>query len=91
MTRVTIKRRLREPDEVASRKHSIRNHCLACCGFQNVEVRMCEAEDCWLWPWRMGTTPDLWKRGREHAVEVDNRPVLDEVGVDLPPGTLEGE
>lgn len=91
MTRVRIKRRLREPGEVASRAHSIRNKCLECSCYNSAEVRRCPAEDCWLWPWRMGTTPGLWKHGREARVEVDKRPLSDESGVNPTRGTLEGE
>lgn len=36
---------------------AIRKKCLDCCGGQSLEVRLCEAVDCPIWPYRMGTNP----------------------------------
>ena len=33
---------------------AIRVKCLDCCCGQIVEVRLCNAKDCTLWPYRMG-------------------------------------
>lgn len=38
---------------------AIRLKCLDCCFGQINEVRLCPAEDCSLWPYRMGHNPKL--------------------------------
>lgn len=35
----------------------IRDKCLDCCVYQPSEVRLCQATDCDLWPYRMGENP----------------------------------
>lgn len=35
----------------------IRAKCLDCCGDQPSEIRLCQASDCSLWPYRMGKNP----------------------------------
>jgi hypothetical protein len=35
----------------------IRSKCIDCCVGQQAEVRLCEAYDCNLWPYRMGKNP----------------------------------
>ncbi len=37
-----------------SRRAAIRAHCLMCCGWQAVEVELCTAPECPLFPFRMG-------------------------------------
>ena len=51
-------------DEVMSARASIRNHCLACMGWEDAakEVDKCTSPHCWLYPWRLGTTPPAKKR-----------------------------
>ena len=41
---------------------AIRLKCLECCCDQVAEVRSCGAEDCPLWPFRMGKNPYRKKR-----------------------------
>ena len=53
----SIERRRRKPDEIAAPRVAIRNHCLECVGYVGPEVERCTAPECWLYPWRMGTTP----------------------------------
>jgi hypothetical protein len=36
---------------------AIRANCIECCGGEMKEVRLCEACDCPLWPYRMGKRP----------------------------------
>lgn len=36
---------------------AIRTKCLDCCCFQPLEVRLCTAENCPLFPYRMGKRP----------------------------------
>ena len=36
---------------------AIRARCIDCCGGQLYEVRLCPAEDCPLWVYRMGHRP----------------------------------
>ena len=36
---------------------AIRAKCLDCCCDQSAEVRLCQAEECPLWPYRMGHNP----------------------------------
>lgn len=48
-----VARRYRRMGEVPTIRHAVRNHCLSCCGWNAAEVRRCEIQECWLWPWRM--------------------------------------
>ena len=57
MKRIGVLRRRRKPDEVASARVSIRNHCLECVSYVAREVELCTAPECWLYPWRLGKTP----------------------------------
>lgn len=41
---------------------AIREKCLDCCGGQTSEVKLCPAEDCPLWNFRMGKNPFRQKR-----------------------------
>ena len=41
-----------------TRAKAIRQKCLDCCGWYTPEIRMCECEDCALWPFRMGGKPE---------------------------------
>lgn len=41
---------------------AIREKCLDCCMGQTSEVKYCTAEDCPLWPFRMGKNPFRQKR-----------------------------
>ena len=36
---------------------AIRAKCIDCCAGQRKEVALCTAEECDLWPYRMGTDP----------------------------------
>lgn len=47
---------------------SIRRHCLWCCNHQASEVRLCPAERCPLWPYRMGVMPDMPGRSTLKAI-----------------------
>lgn len=58
----TIQRRRREPDEIATLRVSVRNHCLECMGYSPDGVVECTAKKCWLNPWRTGKTPPELKR-----------------------------
>lgn len=42
---------------------TVRAKCLDCCVHQPSEVRLCEAFECALWPFRMGNDPKPSKRG----------------------------
>ena len=57
---MAIQHVIRTPDggtrEVTmTRGKAIRFHCLDCCGWDQIEVRLCTAYTCPLWPYRMGT------------------------------------
>lgn len=41
------------------RGKAIRMRCLDCCGFQEKEVKNCEAKTCPLWPYRLGFGEDI--------------------------------
>lgn len=42
---------------------TIRRFCMACCANLRAEVRACAArEDCALWSYRFGCTPETWRR-----------------------------
>lgn len=46
---------------------AIREKCLDCCAGQTSEVKYCPAEDCPLWPFRMGKNP--FRKERELTEE----------------------
>ena len=50
-----ICRRRRKEGEIATRSTAIRNHCLDCCCYQQSEVKNCPCEECWLYPYRLGS------------------------------------
>lgn len=62
-----VKKRPRKSAEVAGKLQSIRNFCLTCMAFNASEVERCTASDCWLFPWRFGTTPELAERQGKEA------------------------
>lgn len=42
---------------------TVRRFCMACCANLRAEVRACAArEDCALWSFRFGCTPETWRR-----------------------------
>ena len=43
--------------------------CKDCCCGSVKEVRLCPAEDCPLWPWRLGKNPYRKKATREYSDE----------------------
>lgn len=56
------KRHRRKEHEFAPLRDSVRSHCLECVSYSTKEVELCPAEACWLWPWRLGKTPEVLKR-----------------------------
>ena len=54
---------------------SIRAKCLDCCCGQVQEVRLCPAESCALWPYRMGHNPN-----RAGIGPAGNRAQIDDSG-----------
>ena len=46
-------------DVVITPLRAIRLYCLECCGWQVREVRLCVANECPLWPYRMGRRPTM--------------------------------
>ena len=58
----TVKKRGRQPHEIATKMKAIRNHCLECMGYVAPEVEFCTAPECWLYPWRFGITPEAAAR-----------------------------
>jgi len=59
-----IKLRKRKRGEFAGRRVCIRNFCIECMGYQRQEVSRCTSKGCWLYPYRMGTSPEgAAKRG----------------------------
>lgn len=57
---------------------AIRKHCVECMGFSPYEVRKCTAENCALYPYRLGTRPD----SKEDAENVN---FFKEIASDLAP------
>lgn len=51
-----------ENDRITNPIKAIRAKCLDCCCDQSNEVKLCPAEDCPLWPFRMGKNPFRQKR-----------------------------
>ena len=63
-----LRKRQRRKGEVATRRESIRNHCMECMGYQMAEIHECTATSCWLYPWRLGSIDRNWlKKEREEA------------------------
>lgn len=60
--------RRREPNEIPTARVAIRNHCLECMGYSPKETELCESKNCWLYPWRFGTTPVDLKTKRGFAL-----------------------
>ncbi len=57
MKKITkIHRRRRREGEIATPRTAIRNMCLECTGYDSAEVRRCGANECWLFPYRLGAT-----------------------------------
>ena len=57
--------------KVNIRSRAIREKCLDCCNWQQVEVKECTVLLCPLWPWRMGRQPSAEDRLRLEAVTDD--------------------
>jgi hypothetical protein len=66
--KVGILKRRRKPEDVASPRVSIRNHCLECMGYAISEVTLCTSPECWLYPWRLATTPAGFRQPRSPEV-----------------------
>jgi len=56
---------------------AIRAKCLDCCGFQAVEVRLCTAVHCPLWPFRMGRGVETLTLPEPAQAQDDKRAVWD--------------
>ena len=50
-----VHKRRRLPQEIATARTAIRNHCLECCGYESAEVGRCTAPACWLYPYWFGS------------------------------------
>lgn len=61
---------------------AIRLKCLDCCFGQINEVRLCPAEDCSLWPYRMGHNPKL--QGRNKGIAPNFAKKAEQEGVSEP-------
>ncbi|MFV0420920.1 restriction endonuclease [Oleidesulfovibrio sp.] len=55
-----------EPEDAErSCVQTIRRHCFECSGGERAEIRRCAArEDCALWSFRFGCSPETWHRVR---------------------------
>ena len=63
MVKVThIKQRRRKLNEYPTARIAIRNFCIECMGYQVYDIGGCTDNQCWLYPWRMGKTPDELKK-----------------------------
>ena len=62
--------------KIRTRASAIRTFCVDCQGGEVKGVRECEAMNCPLWPFRMGTDP---LRGKVKAIVMDE-PLVDETG-----------
>ena len=51
-----------ETDRITNPIKAIRAKCLDCCLDQSNEAKLCPAEDCPLWPFRLGKNPFRKKR-----------------------------
>ena len=77
MKKVTrLKTRDRKPDEIPTARVAIRNFCRACMGYQPTLVKGCTDPACWLYPWRVGTPPELKIRLSEAGLESRRRSIL---------------
>ena len=57
---------------------AIRAKCIDCCCGQVAEVKLCPAEDCPIWPFRLGKNPFRAKREMTDEQRERMRAVLDE-------------
>jgi hypothetical protein len=64
-------------EKIKTRASSIRAFCVDCQGGEIKGVRECEAMNCPLWPFRMGTDP---LRGKVRDIVMDEAPLVDETG-----------
>jgi hypothetical protein len=62
--------RRRLPGEVVTRSAAIQNFCRECLGWNSgglgslaENIRSCDCQECWLWPWRNGGLDDTAKQG----------------------------
>lgn len=68
---------------------AIRLKCLDCCFGQINEVRLCPAEDCSLWPYRMGHNPKL--QGRNKGITPNFAKKATQEGASEPPSVSDGK
>ena len=68
---------------------AIRLKCLDCCFGQTNEVRLCPAEDCSLWPYRMGHNPKL--KGRNKGITPNFAKKALQEGVSEPSSVSDGK
>jgi hypothetical protein len=62
---------------IKTRASAIRTFCVDCQGGEVKGVKECEAMNCPLWPFRMGTDP---LRGKVKDIVMDDTPLVDETG-----------
>lgn len=61
---------------------SIRQKCINCCCHQLLEVRLCSAASCPLWPYRMGKRPQK-KPFSEYQIKKGEAKILPQKTLDL--------
>lgn len=66
--------------KIKTRASAIRGFCVDCQGGEIKGVRECEAMNCPLWPFRMGTDP---LRGKVKDIVMDDAPIVDETGAEI--------
>ena len=44
---------------------ALRNRCMDCCNWSTQEVKLCPAEDCAAWPFRLGRDPSKGGHGNK--------------------------
>ena len=74
-------------DGVLTPVKAIRAKCLDCCCNQRLEVRLCPAKDCSLWPYRMGHRP---QNGAVDAEFLPDGDVIPSEGDGLENSEIEG-
>ena len=64
-------------NKIFSPLRSIRRFCTECMGGSKYEVELCDDEECWLYPYRMGIDPRRKKREYTEEQKESMRKALD--------------
>jgi hypothetical protein len=64
---MALSKHRRKPGEIATRRMAIRNFCYECVGYQISEAHKCTSKECWLYPYRPGSSKKEFDEERKTA------------------------